>query len=783
MCCKRFLVALIFWGALATAGRADVYRWDNNTLIPGTEGIFPGPGVILDHHELAFARLSNYNLTGAMFQASNLTSADLSNSTLTSANLTSANLTNAYLHYSTLTGANLTGAVVAGARFIASTGFTKEQLYSTASYSQQNLQGIGLTYVDFTDGDFSGQNLTGASFNYATLTGTNLTGANFTSASVSDSTLAGANLTGANLSGAALGYSTLTGANLTGANFTSASVSNSNLAGANLTGADLSGAALRYLTLTGANLRDAVITGANFSLNTGFAKAQFYSTANYQQHNLQGMGLAGCDLTDWDFSGQNLTTAYFNQSTLTGANLAGANLTDTILETATLTGANLTGANLTNANLTYSTSDNANFTGANLTNTNFGTSTLTGANFTGAVVAGTRFSHAHLTAQQLYTTASYVQHNLQGIGLNENDLTNWDFHGQNLTSAGLSFGTLTNADLTGAVVTGAQFLASTGLTKEQLYSTASYLQHNLQGIGLSYNDLTNWDFSGQNLTGAGLSSTLTGANFMGANLTNTNLYQAILTNANLTGADLRGADTPDLTGATTHNAILPSGTIDGLDVAAGQKLVVRNYHGDPDRGVGPIPISVQNHMAVASGGVLQTLFDADDWDSTISFQPGMPVDLAGNLELMFATDVILANQVGRTFDVFDWTGVTRSGRFQVASPYAWNLSNLYTSGEVTLTAVVQFPGDADGNQFVDFTDLGLLLNSYNQPGTFASGDFDNSGLVDFTDLGILLNNYNLMAPTLASAVPVPEPSTHALAALGAFGLAIASCRPTRTRVE
>ena len=62
---------------LSATARADIYRWDNGQLIPGTEGITPGPGVVLDHHELAFAALSERDLTGARFDFSNLTSAYL----------------------------------------------------------------------------------------------------------------------------------------------------------------------------------------------------------------------------------------------------------------------------------------------------------------------------------------------------------------------------------------------------------------------------------------------------------------------------------------------------------------------------------------------------------------------------------------------------------------------------------------------------------------------------------------------------------------------------------
>ena len=49
------------------------------------------------------------------------------------------------------------------------------------------------------------------------------------------------------------------------------------------------------------------------------------------------------DLTGWDFSGQNLTNANLNSSTLTQANLSGANLTNADLDRSTLTDANLTG--------------------------------------------------------------------------------------------------------------------------------------------------------------------------------------------------------------------------------------------------------------------------------------------------------------------------------------------------------------------------------------------------------------------------------------------------------
>ena len=87
----------------ASAARADIYRWDNGQVIPGTEGIEPGPGVQLDHMQLECAELGGWRPGDGL--------------DLTGANLTGANLTCAILSYSTLTNANLTGAIVTGKCF------------------------------------------------------------------------------------------------------------------------------------------------------------------------------------------------------------------------------------------------------------------------------------------------------------------------------------------------------------------------------------------------------------------------------------------------------------------------------------------------------------------------------------------------------------------------------------------------------------------------------------------------------------------------------------------
>ncbi len=500
-----------------------------------------------------------------------------------------------------MTTANFSGALVGGADFDNSTnrGFTKEQLYSTASYQQRNLQGIKLSSNGLNGWDFSGQNLSDAIFDRSTLTDANVFGAKLTSASLLGSTLMNADFSGANLTRADLSSAILTNANLSGGNLTSASFNAS--------------------TLTNANFSGAFIGGAVFSFGTigGFTKEQLYSTASYQRNNLQGISLREYDLTGWDFSGQNVSNADFDLSTLT--------------------------------------------------NTNFSGAVVDGASFPGATNAG-------FTKEHLYSTTSYQQKNLRGIRLSGNDLTGWDFNGQNLRDAVFDHSRMTNANFSDALIEGTDFVGVTafGFTKEQLYATASYQARDLKGVGLVGNALNGWDFSGQNLTNADL--------------------RATLTNANFSGADLRGARLAATSGAFTANMIHPDGTINGLSLTPGQSLIVRDYDGRTD--FPPPPITVKQDFFLEVGEMLELVFEADEWNSLIMFDPGIDVTRRGTLRLDFADDVNLASQVGRTLRVFNWTGVSPIGAFQISSPYVWETSNMYTTGEVTLIAVPEPSTDA-----------------------------------------------------------------------------------------
>jgi uncharacterized protein YjbI with pentapeptide repeats len=414
------------------------------------------------------------------------------------------------------------------------------------------------------------------------------------------------------------------------------------------------------------------------------------------------------------------------------------------------------GSNLTNANLS----------GANLMNADLSYVPLTGANLTDANLRGARFTGSSITADQLHSTANYQAHHLAGIKLEFTNLSGVNLVGQNLTgadfySATLTGGnlsqanlanasffaaTLTGANFTGADVRGAnffrddEFYGGTGITPSQLYSTASYQAHDLTGI----------DFYGNNLDGVNLAA---------QKLTNADFRGATLTGANLSGADARGAyfDYDPFTGANTNNLIQTGGHIAGLDLSAGASLDVRDYDGPSDFAA----IVVDEHLAMDATGTLRLVFDAGPWDSTISFAAGIPATRGGTLDLTFAPGINIATQIGRTIDLFDWTGVTPTGTFNVTSPYTWNLSNLYTTGEVTLTGAPSLPGDFNHDGTVDAADYVVWRKNFSGDQTMYDAWRTNFGRTLSAGSGLVLPS------TEPLSAAVPEPTAQLLLLLGA----------------
>src|SRR5262249_46714616 len=128
-------------------------------------------------------------------------------------------------------------------------------------------------------------------------------------------------------------------------------------------------------------------------------------------------------------------------------------------------------------------------------------------------------------------------------------------------------------------------------------------------------------------------------NFSHADLTNSRISYANMSGANFTGADTRGSDAFYDYGVSP-NQIDTNGHIHGLNLPAGDKLIVRNYHGDENYNQYSLPgLKIDDSASMAAGGLLQIVLDADAWESTISFEADSTVVLGGTLDLMFAADV------------------------------------------------------------------------------------------------------------------------------------------------
>lgn len=749
------------------------------TVCPGGTGVTAQQGANLQYRDLNHAYLINADLTLAYMGLADLSSADLSDASLAVANLESANLSdatlrnailvNADLDNANLTGADFTGAIVRGASFgryyNSSAGISLTQLYSTASYQSQNLTGIGLAQNDLTDADFSNQNMSAATLYQATLDGANFSQADLTGASFDQASLTGAIFTGAkikqadfsrngydgpggltiaqltssasysahDLSGIQLSFNQLAGVNLSQQNLTGALFGGATLSGADFTGANLSQAVYGSAALDGAIFTNATIRGASlvrdptFGLG-GLTVNQLYSTVSYQSHDLSGIDFTNNLLAGADLSNQNLTSVNFDGADLTGVNFSGA----------TITLDNFDDAHGFTKEQLYTTVD---YQAHHLANIGF-----SHADFTDANLADQDLSDARLSS------ASLVHANLHGANLSGAFAESADFSGSDLGGANLLHGFFYSADFTGANLAGATIAGGTfwpsitgigSLTAAQIYSTASYQNHDLHNISLPNSVLPGVNFAGQNLSNAYLgyamlagatishanlkgavfnNADLTGADFSHSNLANADFFSAHLAGANFTAADTRGAYALDLTGTIATNTIRPDGHISGLDLSAGQQLVVRNYQSDfgiiligrpiltapvftynvatiGDVYTGdpiliswpifppPISITVDQHLQMGSGGSLKFLLDGDYWGSTISFAHGISVAIGGSLDLEFADGVDPSTQVGRDFHLFDWTGVTPTGSFAIDGLYTWDLSNLYTTGEIVLVSV------------------------------------------------------------------------------------------------
>jgi uncharacterized protein YjbI with pentapeptide repeats len=543
---------------------------------------------------------------------------------------------------------------------------------------------------------------------------------------------------------------------------------------------------------------------------------------------IQFADLFEASLTAASFVGADVSDGFLDGSTLTDANFSGAVLTGASFQFVDATGANFTNADLQFAFLDTSTLVEADFSNADLRDASFVDTMVTDANFTGAMVNGTAFVGSNFGEEQLYTTASYDQKNLQGIAFFLHDLSGWDFSGQDLTGADLGATDLTGTNLAGAIIADSLLGSVTGLTEEQFASTASYQQNNLRGIDLSNNDFTGWDFSGQDLSRTGFErATLAGADFADAivegarfdstvaeGFTKEQLYSTAsyqqrqlqrirLRNNNLDGWDFSGQD---LRGANLTSASLVGTDFSLADLRGAQGFdpdqttLVRNTI-DPDSILINLELEPGETLVAGAGGFLGLPVA---FFGQFSIDPAAKVDLTDNTAIVYqapASDVRAQLLLGRggtdLVGAWDGNGMTSSAAAAANETDPGSRSIGYArNGDLPLGPYDEFhafpvdansvlvaytrTGDANLDGVVDDADVTVVSAEY-APGVpkphWALGDFDYNGFVDDADVTLLGVFYDPAADPIPtpigaanSVAAVPEPRTIALLLAGLLAI-------------
>jgi len=194
---------------------------------------------------------------------------------------------------------------------------------------------------------------------------------------------------------------------------------------------------------------------------------------------------------------------------------------------------------------------------------------------------------------------------------------------------------------------------------------------------------------------------LANTNFTRANLAGARFDSTVLTSTNFTDADLRGANGfAPLPSTITTNTILPDGSIHGLALSSGETLTIRNN---------TIPISISTTATLDPQSTLQLLLSTN-WTSTIGFAPGLTPSLDGTLDLEIAAGINPATLIGHTFQLFTWNAALDPANtftsIATNPTLAWDLSSLYTTGQITLTSVQSAAG---ASPTPEPTTLALLL--------------------------------------------------------------------------
>ncbi|EPH7122989.1 pentapeptide repeat-containing protein [Escherichia coli] len=185
------------------------------------------------------------------------------------------------------------------------------------------------------------------------------------------------------------------------------------------------------------------------------------------QRCIEGLNLAGMDLTGIDLSNMVLRNVNFNGSILRNADFSGTicegvDFTDCGLRYATFIDASLEKIDFRKVRHLL----NINFTNANLRNSNFSGKVLTGVNFTGSDLSNAYLAHIDFTKviffPSLIIGAVFDYSNLSEKNLSDKDLTNISCMYTNFTNANLTKCKFLNTNFSAAKLDNTNFTGTEG---------------------------------------------------------------------------------------------------------------------------------------------------------------------------------------------------------------------------------------------------------------------------------------------------------------------------------
>ncbi|EHM9362375.1 pentapeptide repeat-containing protein [Escherichia coli] len=185
------------------------------------------------------------------------------------------------------------------------------------------------------------------------------------------------------------------------------------------------------------------------------------------QRCIEGLNLAGMDLTGIDLSNMVLRNVNFNGSILRNADFSGTicegvDFTDCDLRYATFIDASLEKIDFRKVRHLL----NINFTNANLRNSNFSGKVLTGVNFTGSDLSNAYLAHIDFTKviffPSLIIGAVFDYSNLSDKNLSDKDLTNISCMYTNFSNANLTKCKLFNTNFSAAKFDNTNFTGTEG---------------------------------------------------------------------------------------------------------------------------------------------------------------------------------------------------------------------------------------------------------------------------------------------------------------------------------